>query len=59
MPALTWLRQNWLTLVVISGLVLAFIFLRNSPTAGINSLQALDGLVSSGQPTVLEFYSNF
>lgn len=59
MPALTWLRQNWLTLVVIFGLVLAFILLRNNPTDGINSLQALDGRVSSGQPAVLEFYSNF
>jgi hypothetical protein len=59
MPALAWLRQNWLTWAIISGLVLAFIWLRNSPTEGVNSLQALDDRVSSGRPTVLEFYSNF
>jgi hypothetical protein len=54
-----WVRLNWVLLAFILGLALAFILLRTRPTAGIDSVQALDGVVSTGQPVVLEFYSNF
>ena len=59
MPVLARLRKNWLPLVLFGGLALAFILLRHSPTAGIDSLPDLDKVVNAGQPTLIEFYSNF
>jgi hypothetical protein len=59
MLTLAWLRQNWLPVALIAGLILAFVLLKNSPTEGIDSLPALDKVVSTGQPTIIEFYSNF
>ena len=60
MPALLqWLRLNWSLLVLLVGLGLVFIFLKNSPTPGMDSLQALDKTLASDRPVVLEFYSNF
>jgi hypothetical protein len=56
---LNWLRLNWSLLALILGLTLVYVFLRNSPTQGINSLPALDQAISAGRPVVLEFYSNF
>jgi hypothetical protein len=55
---LEWLRVNWLLLAFVLGVALAFAFLRTQPTPGVDSTQALDGLLVSGQPVVLEFYSN-
>jgi hypothetical protein len=52
-----WLRKNWSLLLLIAAVGLYFT-LRTSPTAGIDSLQALDASVQTGQPVVLEFYSN-
>lgn len=54
-----WLRLNWILLTFILVVALAFVFLRTRPTAGIDSVQALNHTVSTGQPVVLEFYSNF
>ncbi|MFN8459591.1 MAG: hypothetical protein U0401_33920 [Anaerolineae bacterium] len=54
-----WLRLNWSLLAVLAGVGLAFFLLKNDPTPGLDSLQALDRAVASGQPTVIEFYSNF
>ncbi|MBE7468502.1 MAG: hypothetical protein DPW09_28375 [Anaerolineae bacterium] len=59
MPILAWLRANWLPVALIGGLVAAFLLLKHSPTEGIDSLPALEKAVSAGQPTVIEFYSNF
>lgn len=58
-PLLDWARLNWMLLAFITVVALAFVLLRTSPTAGINSIQSLDATVSSGQPVVVEFYSNF
>jgi hypothetical protein len=54
-----WARSNWPLLAFVFGLILVFTVLRNKPTEGIDSLQALDMSIRAGQPTVLEFYSNF
>ena len=54
-----WVRSNWPLLAFVCGLVLLFAVFRNKPTEGIDSLQALDVSIRAGQPTVLEFYSNF
>lgn len=59
MPALTWLRENWLPLAMVGGFVLILILFKHSPTEGIDSLPALEKVVSAGQPSVIEFYSNF
>jgi hypothetical protein len=55
---LTWLRINWTFLLVVGIMAAAFIFLRSSPSQ-ISSLTQLNGLLAKGQPTVIEFYSNF
>jgi len=59
MPILAWLRENWLPLALIGGLAVVFLLLKHSPTEGIDSLPALEKVVSAGQPTIIEFYSNF
>ena len=53
-----WVKANWLLLVFLALMVSAFILLRSKPT-DIASLDELSGVLGSGQPTVLEFYSNF
>jgi hypothetical protein len=54
-----WVRSNWTLLAFILGLVLVFTLLRTRPTTGIDSPQALDSALMTGQPVVVEFYSNF
>ncbi|MBN1994625.1 MAG: hypothetical protein JW953_18140 [Anaerolineae bacterium] len=54
-----WLRLNWVLLAFILGLVLAFTLLRTRPTEGLESVQALEGVLATGRPVVVEFYSNF
>ena len=54
-----WIRLNWLLLAFIFGLALVFTLLRTRPTAGIDSPEALDSALVTGQPVVVEFYSNF
>lgn len=59
MPTIkTFLSENWITLLVLLGILFAFVFLRTSPTE-LADAAAYDQLVSSGQPTIVEFYSNF
>ena len=54
-----WARLNWVLLVFIVGLAAAFLLLRTRPTEGIDNVQALDNVLVTGQPVVVEFYSNF
>ena len=56
---LDWLRLNWMLVTVILVIVGAFVFLRSSPTEGVESLDDLNVTVTTGQPVVLDFYSNF
>ena len=58
MQLTAWAKANWLLLIVLGLIVGAFIFLRHRPS-NVASLEELDGLLSAGQPTVVEFYSNF
>ena len=53
-----WLKGNWLLLVLLTILLVAFIWLRNRPS-DIHSVEELNRLLAAGQPTVIDFYSNF
>ena len=53
-----WVKANWLLLIFLTLIAGTFIFLRSKPS-NVASLNELDGLLSAGQPTVVEFYSNF
>ena len=55
--ALRLLRENWLFLLIIGALGVAFLALR-TPASDVSSLEEVDVLLASGQPTVVEFYSN-
>lgn len=55
---LNWVRLNWVFLLMIGAIAVAFIFLRSSPSQ-VNSLTQLNGMISQGQPIVIELYSNF
>ncbi len=58
MQVAVWVKANWLLLIFVALIASAFIFLRSKPS-NVESLNELDGLLSAGQPTVVEFYSNF
>jgi hypothetical protein len=51
------LRENALFLAVLLVLVGGFVFLRTRGTR-LASIDEFDALISSGQPAVVEFYSN-
>ncbi len=51
------IRQNTLFVLVLLGLVGAFLFLRTRGTQ-LESVDEFDALLATGQPVVVEFYSN-
>ena len=51
------LRDNWLLLLIMGGIVAVFLFLR-TPASAVGSLAEVDALLQNGQPTLVEFYSN-
>jgi hypothetical protein len=51
------LKENWLVIFVIAGMVGGYLFLR-TPGDAMASTEEFDALVTGGIPTVLEFYSN-
>ncbi|HSR33818.1 MAG TPA: hypothetical protein VLY63_24905 [Anaerolineae bacterium] len=55
--ALRILRENWLLLLVVGGLVVAFAVLR-TPASAVSSVAEVDAILQNGQPTLVEFYSN-
>ena len=54
---LSWARENTAYLILAFAIVL-FLLLRTSPTEGVDSLDTLEATLNTGQPVVLEFYSN-
>jgi hypothetical protein len=50
-------RQNWLVLFVAGALAVAFLALR-TPAGAVGSAAEVDEILTNGQPTLLEFYSN-
>jgi hypothetical protein len=55
---IAWIRLNWMLLLFLTAIAGAFIFLRTK-ASNIESSNELSGLLYDGQPTVIEFYSNF
>lgn len=51
------LRDNWLLLLVIGALVVAFLSLR-TPASAVASIAEVDAILTDGRPTVVEFFSN-
>lgn len=51
------LRENWLILLVIGGILAGFLFLRTTGSA-VASVEEVDAILQNGQPTFVEFYSN-
>ena len=51
------LRENWLFLLVVGGIVVAFLALR-TPASAVGSVTEVDAVLKRGQPTLVEFYSN-
>jgi len=51
------LRENWLTIFVLALVMAGYVFLR-TPGDEVGSTATFDEQVSSGRPTLVEFYSN-
>jgi hypothetical protein len=51
------LRENWLFLLVVGGIVVAFLALR-IPASAVRSGAEVNTVLKRGQPTLVEFYSN-
>ncbi len=50
------LKENWLFLLIIAGLAVGWLLLRTRGTS--ISVDGFDQQINSGQPVVVEFYSN-
>ena len=51
------LRENWLLLLIVGAVAIAFLALR-TPSSDVASLEEVDAILTDGQPTLVEFYSN-
>jgi len=54
---LSFVQTNWLTLLVIGGLLIAYVVLRTPPSQIASATEFIEEL-SQGQVTVVEFYTN-
>ena len=50
-------RENWLFILIVGGIVVAFMVLR-TPASAVDSVAEVDAILQDGQPTLVEFYSN-
>ena len=51
------IKDNWLVLALLAVLAGVFLLLRSTPS-DVESVQALNHLLTGGRPTVVTFYSN-
>jgi hypothetical protein len=51
------LRENWLFLLVVGGLVAGFLAFRTQASA-IGTVTEMDAVLKDGKPTLVEFYTN-
>jgi hypothetical protein len=54
----TWIKANWFLLIFLVLVASALILLRSKPS-NVASFDELKVILGVGQPTVVEFYSNF
>jgi hypothetical protein len=54
---LRFFRENWLVLLIMGAVAVAFLVLR-TPGSAVGSVAEVDAVLNSGQPTLIEFYSN-
>ena len=54
---LRFLRDNWLFLLLVGGILVAFLALR-TPASAVGSVEEVDALLQNGKPAFIEFYSN-
>ncbi len=50
-------RGNWLLLLLVGAMAVAFLVLR-TPASPVASVAEVDAILQSGQPALVEFYSN-
>jgi len=50
-------KENWLVILIVAAMVGGYLFLR-TPGDEMASTAAFDAQVTSGTPTLVEFYSN-
>jgi hypothetical protein len=51
------LRENWLILLIVGAIAIAFFALR-TPASDVASIAEVDAILTDGQPAFVEFYSN-
>jgi hypothetical protein len=51
------LRENWLVLLVVGGLVAGFLIFRTQASA-VGSVTEVDAVLQDGESTLVEFYTN-
>jgi hypothetical protein len=51
------LKANWLLLLILGAIAVAFLVLR-TPASAVESVAQVDAMLQDGQPTFIEFYSN-
>ena len=51
------LRSNWLFLLIVGAIAVAYLALRTAPTP-VASVEEVQAILQDGQPTLVEFYSN-
>ena len=51
------LRGSWLFLLIVGAIAIAFLVLR-TPASPLGSAAEADSILNSGQPVLVEFYSN-
>ena len=51
------LRENWFFLLLVGGIIVAFLALRTTASA-VSSVSEVEAILQDGQPTLVEFYSN-
>lgn len=52
------LTENWPTLLLFAVVASAFLLLRSKPS-DLADASAFDAVTTAGDPTIVEFYSNF
>ena len=55
--AIRFLRENWLFLLVVGGLIAGFMAFRTKASA-LGTVTEVEAVLQDGEPTLVEFYTN-